>query len=603
MAYAVGDKKFCPGCSLTKKVDPDWTLSEFPRNKATGDGWDTYCKECTRARLKRMRAERAQRRSAQAVEKSAPVRPADARAKAEPVRPADAQPVRPADAQPKASTGPAWAGAHLAEFDRDETAEEATLEETAAERRARERAEKEIAASQARRASDFAELKPVDLVAEDFDTSVANDPKSWGVSKQAAVEKRQEFSLAMGAHMENLRRAAVAEHTNYQSLLDSMPVEDAKYVGELAEQERRFGNRRTARSLSLFAAGEELSRRLYAAACRQYLTDRVVPTGYAAKAPSDKPRKRSVCLLLSDLHIGADLSGRENPQGFGPVEEARRLEYIMRQAIDYKPQYREDSELVVMLNGDLIEGLLLHDMRDGAPLTEQKIAFQTYLESMLGEFARAYPSVRVYCQPGNHGRDKLRHPGRATSAKWDGHETMMYYGLHRACRALPNVGFDIGFRAVTKINLHGSWFGLSHGDTEVKLGDPDTKAKENLAILDKINATHLYGVEFSGWGFGHFHKPRYVPARPRVLFNGPLIPPNGHARGAGYFGDSCGQWLWESVEGYPIGDVRFIEVGVEQDRDERLGTIVKPFRFDIGSEAQIASIAERDAYRQAAVAE
>jgi hypothetical protein len=167
-----------------------------------------------------------------------------------------------------------------------------------------------------------------------------------------------------------------------------------------------------------------------------------------------------------------------------------------------------------MLNGDLIEGLLLHDFRDGAPLTEQKAIFWQVLPSaMLAEFARAFPSVRVFCQPGNHGRDKLRHPGRATSAKWDGHETTMYYGARALCSRLPNVTWDIPFRAVSEDRPARPWSSASrHGDTEVKLGDPDTKAKDNLAILDKINATRLYGVEFAAWAFGHFHKPRYLPA-------------------------------------------------------------------------------------------
>jgi hypothetical protein len=198
----------------------------------------------------------------------------------------------------------------------------------------------EARASARRRASDFEALKPADLVAVDFDTSVANDPASRAVSKQAAAEKRQEFSLNMGVHLENLRLAATEEEVDYGSLLDAMPIEDAAYVGELAEQERRFGNRRMARSLSLFAAGEELSRRLFASACQQYLTGRVEPSGYAARPSIRPPSAAVVCLLLSDLHLGSELDARENPIPFGPVEEARRLEYVMRQAIDYKPQYR-----------------------------------------------------------------------------------------------------------------------------------------------------------------------------------------------------------------------------------------------------------------------
>lgn len=433
--------------------------------------------------------------------------------------------------------------------------------------------------------SDFAQLKPDDLSDEetDFDTSVANTPErptARGASKEASRQRRQEYSEAMGKQAQATRRAAVREARGEGEMLEDMPAEQGAYIGALAEQERRFGNRRVARTISLYAAGEELSRRLFVQAARQHLTGRVVPTGYA-KAPPRKPVRRSVCVLLSDLHIGAELSGAENPAPYRATEEARRLEYIMRQAIDYKPQYRAQSELVLMLNGDLIEGMLLHDMRDGAPITEQKVAFQTYMERFVGECAGAFPSVRVFCQPGNHGRDKLRHPGRATSAKWDSHEWMMYYALSRACSSLKNVSFDLGFRSVSKIDLHGSTLGLTHGDTEVKTGDPDTKAKDNAAELQKINSTLLHGVRFDAWAFGHWHKPRYHAGNPRVVWNGALVPPNGHARSSGYHGEACGQFLWEAVPGFPVGDVRFIEVGRSQDHDEQLGTIIKPFRFDL----------------------
>jgi hypothetical protein len=500
----------------------------------------------------------------------------------------------PVDREKRVAAGRRNHAAHTAAADRKD---EAVVEEFSAAARGRiakqerdsekarieaEKLRASAAARQSRLDSDFAALRADDFDSDDdFDTSVANDPKSKGLSKQAAAEKRQEFSRAMGQAAVDIRRAAVADMNGDGDLIGDMTPETGSYIGKLAEQERRFGNRRLARSISLFAAGEEQARRLWSMACRQYLTGRVVPTGYAAKGPSTRRLKRSVVLLLSDLHLGADLSGAENPMPFRKVEEARRLEYVMRQAIDYKPQYRSDSELVVLWNGDLIEGLLQHDFRDGAPLTEQKVVFQRHAERMMGEFARAFPKVRAFWQPGNHGRDKLRHPGRATSSKWDGHEWQMGYALMRACSALKNVTWDLPFRAICKVDLHGSTLGLTHGDTEVKLGDPDTKAKDNAQILDAINANGTYGSYFDAWAFGHFHKPRYLPRRIRTVFNGALVPPNGHARTSGYISESCGQYLWEAVEGHPIGDLRFIEVGREQDEDERLGTILEPFRFDL----------------------
>jgi hypothetical protein len=118
---------------------------------------------------------------------------------------------------------------------------------------------------------------------------------------------------------------------------------------------------------------------------------------------------------------------------------------------------------------------------------------------------------------------------------------------------------------------------LSHGDTEIKLGDPDLKAKDNRTQLDRLLASGTTR-HFDCAAFGHFHKARYQPGKPAILFNGALIPSNGYARSEGYFTE-CGQWLWEAVEGYPIGDLRFVQVGVAQDRDERLGQMIPPFRF------------------------
>lgn len=420
-----------------------------------------------------------------------------------------------------------------------------------------------ILQSERRRKSDYSPLKH-----EDFDVTVANDGRT---DKEVRAQKAQEYSEAMGELADDLRASGGDPEV--------MAAASGTYVGRLAEQERRFGNRRLARSVSLAAAHEALNIRQFKDAAREYLRDKIAPAGYALK-PSTTRVKRSVVLLLSDLHLGADLGRLDEPQPFGAVEEARRLEFVVRQALDFKPQYRKDSELVLLLNGDLVEGYLLHDLRDGAPLTEQKVVFWRYFRTILGLLSAQYPRVRVYCQPGNHGRDKVRHPGRATSSKWDGHEWQMYWGLREMCSGLQNVTWDIPHRAASAVELHGAHLLLTHGDTEVALGDPDKAAEKNALVLDRINATRIYGREFEAAAFGHFHKPRYQPRSLKVVWNGALVPPNGHARSHGWIGEPCGQWLWEAVEGFPVGDLRFIEVGKAQDADEKLGTLIQPFRFD-----------------------
>lgn len=509
------------------------------------------------------------------------------------------------DALPKLANGPALAAfeaeadaSKLADGSPRESTESTTFDtETPAEVKARRLAaereakdEVDAAARDARIADDYEPLKPGDEDSLDDDLSVGNVPESK-MDKKArsrnASEKRQEYNRAMGEFARDFASAAeqaglhggdIAEHIK-------SPEKHANYIQLVAEQERRFGTRRWSRSLTIAEAHEQLNRQAMMWIAEKFFANKIEPTGYA-KIKVERSPKRSVCLLLSDLHFGSELDSLDEPVTYTATQEARRIEYVMRQLIDYKPQYRENSEAVILLNGDVIEGQLMHDFRSGAPLAEQKTIFLEYFAVFAAQVSAAFPSVRWVCQPGNHGRDKVRHPGRATARKWDGHEWELYYSLSKICSGFANTTWSIPLKPLSIVDLHGSTLGLTHADTEVKLGDPDTKAKDNERILDRINARELYvdpitkePVDFDAWAFGHYHKPRYVPSNPRIIWNGPLVPPNGYARGAGYFGEPCGQFLWEAVEGHPVGDVRFVEVGRAQDEDEKLGTLIKPFRF------------------------
>lgn len=425
------------------------------------------------------------------------------------------------------------------------------------ERRAEERKRRE--------ASDYEALRP-----GDFAAGVGRGSSD----KSADKEKKQEYSREMGRFADMIR-APSSYDVEEQAKLGA-------FMARLAEEERRFGNRRLARSISIAHAHEQLARRQFLQAAREHL-GKVTPRGYALRAPT-KPAKRTVCLLLSDLHIGSDLTSRDNPEPYGAVQESRRLAKLFYEAAEYKPQYREQSELLVLLNGDLIEGYLEHDKRDGAPLAEQKIAFLTYFRTGLAFLASVYKRMRVVCQPGNHGRSKQRHPGRATSSKWDGIEWELYRCLQMMLADHRNIEWDIPFGAVSVVDLYGSKLLLTHGDTEVKVKHPDTGAGENSKQLHKINSTGIYGAQFAVACFGHFHTPRYQPKRPtKMIFNGALVPPSGYARSEGYIDEPCAQYLWEATEGYPVGDVRCVEVGAAEDRDESLSRLIAPFRFPLAA--------------------
>ncbi len=424
-----------------------------------------------------------------------------------------------------------------------------------------------------RAASDYTPLEP-----EDFAVGVGNIPETpiqAAMRSKASAEKRQEYNRLMGETLGAVRDVAAGESSD-------LGPEVTEYLGILSEQERRWGNRRLARSTAISLAHELLGIRWFKKAAEEFFSSKVVPTGYSArKKPLPEPGTldRTLCLGLSDLHIGADLSGIDNPQPFRRLEESRRLAHLGKEVLDYKPRHRDRTRLKILLNGDIINGMLMHELRDGAPLTEQMVVFWHLFRQLIALLAAHFILVEVEMQPGNHGRDKLRHPGRATSSKWDGHEWRMYYALSMMFSDIPNVKFNLPYQAVSLIDLYGKIMGMSHGDTEIKLGNPNTKHTENLAQLQKVNTTRLHGVEIAAWFFGHYHSPFLAPGYPTIVYNGMLVPPDGYARSMGYIDQPCGQWIWEAVPGFPVGDARFVNVGPEQDNDESLDSILTPPKF------------------------
>jgi len=234
---------------------------------------------------------------------------------------------------------------------------------------------------------------------------------------------------------------------------------------------------------------------------------------------------------------------------------------------------------VLLLGGDLIEGSLQHDQRDGLPLAEQQYVFWSYLSRFVGYCAAEFPKVRVVCQPGNHGRNKLRHFGRATSSKWDSFEWAMYRALEMMWSGLKNVSWDIPFRALSLVQIQGSTLLFTHGDTEIKLGDPDTQTKSNQTNLLALRESDSIEDRFDAACFGHYHKPRLQMGKIPCLFNGALVPPNGYARSAGYVGERCGQWYFESEPGCLFSRVEFFEVSKKTDMDSSLGELIPHVRF------------------------
>ena len=112
----------------------------------------------------------------------------------------------------------------------------------------------------------------------------------------------------------------------------------------------------------------------------------------------------------------------------------------------------------------------------------------------------------------------------------------MGYALMLACSSLKNVTWETDSAAASTASRTRSSrievpaHALGHRDQARR---PDTKARENFAQAAR-STRRSTGERFAAFGFGHYHKGRHQIGGIRILWNGALLPPNGHARTMGY---------------------------------------------------------------------
>jgi predicted phosphodiesterase len=306
-------------------------------------------------------------------------------------------------------------------------------------------------------------------------------------------------------------------------------------------------------------------------------TGRVEP----GKLPKKANIKRVHTLMLSDLHFGADIDGEETSvDNYSTKEESRRFAAVIKQAAEYKPQYRKDTQLVIALIGDIIENSM-HDPRTGAELSEQICRAIHLLVQGIAYLAHHYPEVKVVCAAGNHDRNTARHHGRAVHGKHDGYSTIIYYAAKKALSRFKNVTFDIPKAPLAHYEVFGKKIAYTHGDTVIKTGGiySTVNVKGLEAQVNKINAALKDEDEYAAILYGHTHVGHVIHlSNGTVLIgNGALPPPDPFAVSIGAFESNNGQWIFESVDGFAVGDMRYIRCGRNYDADDSLDKIIVPW--------------------------
>lgn len=348
------------------------------------------------------------------------------------------------------------------------------------------------------------------------------------------------------------------------------------YLSKVETSKERALETVVAQNAAFFNAFEKYSKELF--------KNKLVPPKFNKKLLGDPREKieRVVTTLWSDHHYGSDVSKKETGSlNFGKVEEARRLAHLVDQIATFKPQYRPQTSLKIVLNGDLIQNQL-HDPRDGAPLAEQAARGIYLLSQAIRHLSGCYKLVEVDCTSGNHGRNTGRHKERALHQKWDSIETIIYYSLKMICQHLPNVRFSIPLTPFADSRVFDHRCLFTHGDTVIKPGNPAKSINvEGIETqINRINASLKDANEYKVIGLGHVHTASMIvlPNGTVVLTNSALVPVDEFAVSCGIMETSCSQWVWEATKKYPIGDSRLIQVGPEQDKDKALEKIIQPWK-------------------------
>lgn len=297
------------------------------------------------------------------------------------------------------------------------------------------------------------------------------------------------------------------------------------------------------------------------------------------KTKTKKLEPRTLNAVLSDLHIGSDLEMSQHEVSFGTVEEARALAYYVKNICSYKLEYRDQTELVLNILGDVIENEL-HGAHSQDFLHIQTCRAIHLLSQAIARFSENFPRVLVNFSVGNHGRDKTIHQKRATDNKYNAIETTIYYAIKKACVNLPNVEFNQPLTPWVAYKAQGHLVYCTHGDTNLNPGNVgtkiDIKGLENQT--NKINASLHDKKEYEVFVCGHVHQALATPL-PNGAFlivNGAMVPPNSFAKSLNIMESEQIQVIWESTPRYAVGDIRFVNVG-ESATDASLDKIIKPF--------------------------
>lgn len=281
-----------------------------------------------------------------------------------------------------------------------------------------------------------------------------------------------------------------------------------------------------------------------------------------------KPTAREIVVHISDTHFGQCVNPEEVAGGRYDWEiAARRMGYLCHQVAGYRKEFRKDTTLRLVLNGDLLEGKIHDDDRGVDLMSAQIDGTRQILTSMIDFFRHHFGRIEVIGQTGNHERWPFRGPGRPTAQKFDSATTTVLRGVEQIFRSAADVRFHIPLTPFSVWEACGWRFMATHGDDVFAIGNPG-KGIQFQALFHKLYAMEV-GGDFGGRVnmvmMGHWHNPlltRIPGIKPQ-----PYLTVNGCASGRTAYTQTIGapsaspvQTFWEVTTESPVADFQMCDL-------------------------------------------
>ena len=304
------------------------------------------------------------------------------------------------------------------------------------------------------------------------------------------------------------------------------------------------------------------------------------------KTTSKNINARTILAHLSDTHFGAlvDKNELDSINEYNYLIACRRVAHFCKNIALYKTDKRKETDLCLVINGDLLAGII-HSREWGVELmSRQFIISLSILIQAISYLSLHFKKVTIHTSSGNH--DRMIHKGstdRATIHKWDSYATMVFFSLKEKFKDYKNITINIPKTPYISFKVQDHKVFATHCDTVVNLGNTSkTLPIDSIANqINKINNSDLIEKEkFNIFMFAHVHSilSTITNNGEYVFINGSVMGSDSFSQSIGIFSSNPCQQFVEVTKSH-VGDMRFVSLK-EADNDTSLDKIIKPIELE-----------------------